>query len=157
MYIDAVVVKGEGKSFSVQINTVKDGATTNLTANDFVPFPLSGYDDNGDAFAYSVIFRVLGAPTADAEVLVEHLITENSDMEVDGQIDNPTNGQFTFTINKDDTERVMTQWQDTYERDSKEKVKDLDNQDKLNSIAKSQVRNLMKSLGVTGKINIIIK
>ena len=32
MYIDAVVVKGEGKSFSVQINTVKDGATTNLTA-----------------------------------------------------------------------------------------------------------------------------
>ena len=41
MYIDAVVVKGEGKSFSVQINTVKDGATTNLTANDFVPFPLS--------------------------------------------------------------------------------------------------------------------
>lgn len=60
-------------------------------------------------------------------------------------------------INKDDTERLMTQWQDTYERDSKEKVKDLDNQDKLNSIAKSQVRNLMKSLGVTGKINIIIK
>ena len=58
MYIDAVVVKGEGKSFSVQINTVKNGATTNLTANDFVPFPLSGYDDNGDAFAYSVIFRV---------------------------------------------------------------------------------------------------
>lgn len=106
MYIDAVVVKGEGKSFSVQINTVKDGATTNLTVNDFVPFPLSGYDDNGDAFAYSVIFRVLGAPTADAEVLVEHLITENSDMEVDGQIDNPTNGQFTFTINKDDTDTL---------------------------------------------------
>ena len=47
---------------------------------------------------------MLGAPTADAEVLVEHLITENSDMEVDGQIDNPTNGQFTFTINKDDTD-----------------------------------------------------
>ena len=92
MYIDCVVVKGEPyKSFSCSIQVTENNGAT------FANFDLNNY---------SVLFQILGAPTADAKVLVEHLITQNTDLTVDGQINNPDNGEFTFTITKEDTDLI---------------------------------------------------
>ena len=106
MYIDCTAVKGENTSFSCGINIVSDTTTkiTKLNNSDFSPFPLSGVDENGDYYGYSIIFRILGAPTADAKVLVEHVITADTDIDTDGQITDSANGQFTFVISKEDTE-----------------------------------------------------
>ena len=92
MYIDCVVIKGEdskGFSCSSQV-TDNNGAT-------FAPLDLNGY---------SVLFQILGAPTADAKVLVEHLITQNTDLFSEGQINNPEVGEFTFVITKEDTDII---------------------------------------------------
>lgn len=86
-FIDAVVIKGQGKTFSCHIET-------NENADIFIPLDLS---------PYSVRLRVLGSATADAKVLVEHIITQNTDKDVDGIIDDPYNGNFLFTITKEDT------------------------------------------------------
>ena len=64
-YIDAVCVKGERKVFSCSIEVTDTGTVFN---------PL-------DLTDYNVRFRVLGSPTADAKVLVEHIITQVSDLE----------------------------------------------------------------------------
>lgn len=88
-YIDATCIKGQKNIFSSTIEITEDNGVS------FVPFNLN---------AYSVRFRVLGAPTADAKILIEKIITQNTDIEVIGQIDNPSNGSFTFTITKDDTD-----------------------------------------------------
>ena len=88
-YIDATCIKGQKNIFSSTIEITEDNGVS------FVPFDLN---------AYSVRFRVLGAPTADAKILIEKIITQNTDIEVIGQIDNPSNGSFTFTITKDDTD-----------------------------------------------------
>ena len=90
MYIDAVTVLGETKGFSCSIQV-------NNNANYFSPLDLNGY---------AVQFRVMGAPTADAEVLVEHIITQNTDIETEGQINNPENGEFTFVISAEDTVKL---------------------------------------------------
>ena len=74
--------------FSSTIEITEDNGVS------FVPFDLN---------AYSIRFRVLGSPTADAKILIEKVITQNTDIEVIGQIDNPSNVSFTFTITKDDT------------------------------------------------------
>ena len=87
-YINAMCIKGQKNIFSSTIEITEDNGVS------FVPFDLN---------AYSVRFRVLGAPTADAKTLIEKIITQNTDIEVIGQIDNPSNGSFTFTITKDDT------------------------------------------------------
>lgn len=88
-YIDATCIKGQKNIFSSTIEITEDNGIS------FVPFDLN---------AYSVRFRVLGAPTADAKTLIEKIITQNTDIEVIGQIDNPSNGSFAFTITKDDTD-----------------------------------------------------
>lgn len=88
-YIDATCIKGQKNIFSSTIEITEDNGVS------FVPFDLN---------AYSVRLRVLGAPTADAKILIEKVITQNTDIEVIGQIDNPSNGSFTFTITKDDTD-----------------------------------------------------
>lgn len=90
-YIDATCIKGQKNMFSSTIEITEDNGIS------FVPFDLN---------AYSVRFRVLGAPTADAKTLIEKIITQNTDIEVIGQIDNPSNGSFTFTITKDDTDTL---------------------------------------------------
>lgn len=86
-YINAVQVIGTVRPFTCTIQT-----TDNLA--DFIPLDLT---------EYSVRFRVLGAPTADAKVLIEHIITGNSDIETVGQITNAAAGQFTFTISPEET------------------------------------------------------
>ena len=88
-YIDATCIKGQKNIFSSTIEITEDNGVS------FVPFDLN---------AYSVRFRVLGAPPAHAKTLIEKIITQNTDIEVIGQIDNPSNGSFTFTITKDDTD-----------------------------------------------------
>lgn len=87
-FIDAVVIKGQTRQFTSTIQ-IRDEANVN-----FVPFDLS---------PYVIEFKVMGSATADAEVLVEHTITQVSDLEVDGQITNPQSGEFTFTITDRDT------------------------------------------------------
>lgn len=89
-FIDAVCVKGEPKTLSCSIET-----TDNTV--DFTPMDLTDC---------SVKFRVLGSPTSDAKVLIEHLITQVSDLETVGQITNAAMGEFSFTISTDDTNKL---------------------------------------------------
>lgn len=91
LFIDAVIVKGSTKSFSVSVNQ------RNETNTGFEPLDLS---------SYAVKFSILGAPTADSKVLIEHVITSNSNIETGGIINNPTNGEFTFTVTAEDTNAV---------------------------------------------------
>lgn len=87
-FIDAVVVKGEGnKPFTVSIEQRDETETS------FKPLDLS---------SNAVRFRVLGSSTADGKVLVEHIITSNTDIETEGQIHDASNGQFTFVVSKED-------------------------------------------------------
>lgn len=91
-YIDAVVVKGATRSFSCHIET---DASTNASV--FTPLDLTDY---------SIKFRVLGAPTEDAKVLIEKIITQNTSKDTTGIIDDPTNGNFIFTISDADTDTL---------------------------------------------------
>lgn len=91
LYIDAVIVKGSTRSFSVSINQRNEQDTG------FEPLDLSDY---------AVRFSIMGSPVADGKVLIEHIITTNSDEETDGIIDNPTNGEFIFTVTADDTNTI---------------------------------------------------
>ncbi|MCM1324143.1 MAG: hypothetical protein NC218_08270 [Acetobacter sp.] len=77
------------KVFNCTINLLKE------TGQGFEPMDLG---------PYAIRFRVLGSTTADAEVLVEHIITSSSDLELDGQILDSANGNFAFTITAEDTE-----------------------------------------------------
>lgn len=91
MFIDAKVIKGVGRSFSCSLQQ-KDP-----TGQTFVPLDLS---------PYAIRFRVLGSATADGYILVEHVITQFTDMGMDGQIHDPANGEFSFCITKKDTEKL---------------------------------------------------
>lgn len=86
MYIDAVVTLGNTMRHSVSI-------TVNDNANNFSSFDLNGYN---------IRLRILGSPTSDAKVLKEYIITQNTDLETQGQIDNPDEGQFVFVIPAED-------------------------------------------------------
>ena len=99
MYIDATVIKGRTKPFTCSIQTT-DGLQNqdpsepthdNLVWN---PYNLSGNN---------IRFRVMGSPTADAKVLVEHIISDTTDEETEGQITDVEGGQFTFVITAEDT------------------------------------------------------
>lgn len=86
-YIDAICIKGQNNPFTASIEI-------NDNAEDFTPMDLNNY---------SIRMRILGSPTADAKVLIEKIITQNTNIEEFGQIDDPNNGAFTFVINKEDT------------------------------------------------------
>lgn len=86
-YIDAICIKGQKNLFTASIEL-------NDNAEEFTPMDLNNY---------SIRIQILGAPTADAKVLIEKIITQNTEIEEVGQIDDPNNGCFTFTINKKDT------------------------------------------------------
>lgn len=91
MFIDAVIIKGAPyttRTVSISVNENEDGRT-------FVPFDLSDYN---------VHFYVKGSPTLDGKTLIEKVITGNSDAQTIGNIYDPANGQFSFTITKEDTE-----------------------------------------------------
>lgn len=91
MFIDAVIIKGAPyttRTVSISVNENEDGRT-------FVPFDLSDYN---------VHFYVKGSPTLDGKTLIEKVITGNSDAQTIGNVYDPANGQFSFTITKEDTE-----------------------------------------------------
>lgn len=88
LYIDAVVVYGASKTFTVSIETLNEDMVT------FSPLDLN---------PYSVRFTVLGSATADGEVLLQKIITQNTEESTTGIIDVPDNGQFSFTITKEET------------------------------------------------------
>lgn len=90
-FIDATCIKGQLNVFSSTIEITEDNGQT------FTPLNLNNF---------TVRFRVLGAPTADAKVLIEKKITQNSDTELIGQIDDPNNGSFSFAITKADTNKL---------------------------------------------------
>ena len=87
-FLDCTCVKGETRGFSSIIEVTNDNGVS------FEPLDLN---------EYSVKFQVLGAPVADAEVLLEKIITQNTNLSDTGQIDDPDNGSFTFTVSADDT------------------------------------------------------
>lgn len=87
-FIDAVVLKGQTRQFTSTIQ-IRDEQNLN-----FVPFNL---------LPYVIRFRVMGSAVADADVIVEHIITQVSDLETVGQITNAEAGEFTFTITAEDT------------------------------------------------------
>lgn len=91
LYIDALVIKGSTRSFSVSMEQLDE------TEQNFEPFNLS---------PYSIKFQVLGAAEADAEVLIEKIITGNTEAEEVGIIDNPEQGTFIFTITSEDTDKL---------------------------------------------------
>ena len=86
-YIDATCIRGQNNPFTASIEI-------NNNASNFSPLDLNNY---------AIRFQVLGSPTADAKVLIEKIITQNTDIEELGQIDDPNNGGFTFVISKADT------------------------------------------------------
>lgn len=89
-YIDATCIKGQNNPFTASIEL-------NDNAEEFTPMDLNNY---------SIRMQILGAPTANAKVLIEKIITQNTDLEELGQIDDPNNGCFTFVINKSDTGKL---------------------------------------------------
>lgn len=89
-FIDAVCVKGENKVLSCSIETTDN--TVNFSPMDLTP--------------YAVKFRVLGSPTSDAKVLIEHIITQVTDLETTGQITNAARGEFCFAISAEDTNKL---------------------------------------------------
>lgn len=89
LYIDAVVIKGSPRTFTVSINQLAENQT------EFEPFDLS---------EYYIRFRVLGSATADALVLIEKNITQSSDENTTGIITAASNGQFSFVITEEDTD-----------------------------------------------------
>ena len=91
-FIDAVVVKGTKRTFSVSINQLKENSL-----KEFEPVDLN---------SYSVVFKVLGSSTADGEILLKKVITQNTDEDEVGVIDVPDNGQFKFTITAEDTQTL---------------------------------------------------
>lgn len=90
-YLDAVQVYGDSKNFSVTIETTEDEGAT------FSPFDLSNY---------SVRFRVMGSATLAGTVLLEKIITQNTDIDVEGQITDAENGMFEFCITSADTKKL---------------------------------------------------
>lgn len=88
MYINATIIYGVGKSYTCTIDATENNGVS------FTPLDLT---------PYSIRFKVLGSPTADAKVLVEHIITQNTDLDTEGQITNAELGEFSFTISAEDT------------------------------------------------------
>lgn len=91
LYIDAVVVKGTSRTFTVSIETLNEDGIT------FSPLDLD---------PYSVRFTVLGSATADGTVLLQKVITQNTEESEEGTITAPESGEFSFTINSDDTNQL---------------------------------------------------
>ena len=93
LYIDGVVVIGKTRTFSVQINQVTE-ETQNLSNPEFEPMDLS---------SYNIRFRLLGSAEGNGIILLEKIITQTTDRNAVGIIEEPTSGEFTFVITNDES------------------------------------------------------
>lgn len=96
LYIDAVVVYGTKSTFSTSIEVlteVTDPITGNVT-EEFQGMDLS---------PYAIRFCVLGSAKGNGVILLEKIITQDSDIDTVGQIDDYENGGFEITITAEDT------------------------------------------------------
>lgn len=93
LYMDGVVVIGKTRTFSVQINQVTE-ETQNLTNPEFEPMDLS---------PYNIRFRLLGSAEGNGIILLEKIITQVTDHDIVGFIEEPTSGEFTFVITGDES------------------------------------------------------
>lgn len=96
LYINAYLVYGIGRSFSVSLNQAT-AETQNDSQPTFEPMDLS---------QYSIRFRVLGSATGDGVILLEKIINQVTDPSTIGQIESPESGLFTFVITADDTKML---------------------------------------------------
>lgn len=96
LYIDAVVVKGTKRIFSVKIDQ-EATPEEKQQGVDWTALDLS---------LINVRFRVLGSAEGNGIILIEKIITQSSDEDTIGTIADPTSGEFTFTITVDDTEKL---------------------------------------------------
>lgn len=87
LFIDAVVVQGVKRLFTASIDVMSSDDT-------LVPLDLT---------PYHIKFQVLGASVANAEVLIAKIITQTTDEDIEGIINDAENGQFAFTITADDS------------------------------------------------------
>lgn len=94
LYIDAVVVLGIGRNFTISINTRIDDSEQLTIGNNFAPMNLTGY---------KIRFKVLGSARGDGTVLLEKIVTEDSNSETVGVIEEPESGEFSLIISSDDT------------------------------------------------------
>lgn len=89
LYIDAVIVKGIGRTLTASIEHRNEDDT------DFEIFSLNPYD---------IRFRVLGSADGNGQVLIEKIIGHDTDESTIGLIANDgETGTFSFTITADDT------------------------------------------------------
>ena len=93
LYIDGVVVKGIGRTFSVSIKQPTEETAT-LTKPEWEPLDLS---------SYTIQFDILGSADGNGIVLVRKTINQISDETTEGLIREPATGEFTFVITADDT------------------------------------------------------
>lgn len=93
LYIDGVVVIGKTRTFSVQINQVTE-ETQNLSNPEFEPMNLS---------PYNIRFRLLGSAEGNGIILLEKIITQTTDRNAVGIVEEPTSGEFTFVITDDES------------------------------------------------------
>ena len=96
LYIDAVVVYGTKRIFSVKINQTIDPENP--------PEDPTAKWDTLDLSDYNVRFRVLGSAEGNGVILIEKVITQTSDDDEVGIIEEPTTGEFTFVITAEETE-----------------------------------------------------
>lgn len=93
LFIDAVVVYGIGRTFTGTLNQATEETKDSATP-EFEPMDLSDL---------VVRFRVLGSAHGDGAILLEKVITSDTDVAEIGVIEEPTSGEFSFTITAEDT------------------------------------------------------
>lgn len=71
-------------------------------------FSLSQNEEPFDLSNSQMLLQVRENMQDNGEYLIEKTITANSDIDEDGQINNPANGQFLFKINSEDIESMNT-------------------------------------------------
>lgn len=99
LYIDAVVVYGIGRTLTVQIDHLREQGEESTEHQDVENEEF----DYFDLTPYAVRFRVLGSADGAGQILIEKVITQETDEKTVGQITDPDSGQFSFTITADDT------------------------------------------------------
>lgn len=93
LFLDACIVYGIGRKLTATIQQPTQ-ETQNMDSPTFEALDLT---------PYAVRFRVLGSADGDGTILLEKIITLESDVETDGIINDPENGEFTFVVNGVDT------------------------------------------------------